>query len=291
MQQLKGIHHVTAITGNPQKNVDFYSGLLGLRLVKKTVNFDDPGSYHLYYGDQQGSPGSLITFFAWPGVAPRHTGSSETVAINLQIPKGSLPAWESKLSKKQTMNFLNVVDPDGICVNIVEGSKEAPSPDIQRIHSLNLDLRDTVRSSSLFNNDLRFVQLSETLFQVGNGDDAGLLHIRHGGGGRGTLGAGSIHHIAFRTEDGKSQEQWRQHVASLGLQVSPVMDRQYFKSIYFREPSGVLFEIATDPPGMMIDEPLAHLGESLRLPPQFEADRAEIEAALPPLRLALGASV
>jgi glyoxalase family protein len=291
MKKLKGIHHVTAITGNAQKNFDFYSGMLGLRLVKKTVNFDDPGSYHLYFGDQFGSPGTLLTFFAWPGAAKGRIGSSEPVSVSLRVPKGALAQWEAKLEVKKADGRLSLFDPDGMRVELVEGSEESGSPAIQRIHSFTLNLRDSPRSGSLFTSELQFAQLSETRYQVGDGADAGYVDVRQGEGGRGVMGAGTIHHVAFRTDDDASQQEWLTHIDRLGLQVSPVMDRKYFQSIYFREPSGVLFEIATDAPGMTVDEPLEQLGETLTLPPQYEAARTQVEAALPPLITALEARV
>jgi glyoxalase family protein len=274
MKNLLGIHHVTAITGDPQKNIDFYAGTLGLRLVKKTVNFDDPNSYHLYFGDESGSPGSLITFFAWPAAAKGNIGGSEPVLVRFQVPKGSLAWW------KERLGALSIADPDGMRVELIEGNEPSASPAIQRIHSVKLNLRDPQLSTALFTNELHFTQIENDRFQVGDG----YVDIQQGAGGRGMMGAGTIHHVAFRTEDDASQQEWLQHVARLGLHVSPVMDRTYFHSIYFREPSGVLFEIATDSPGMAVDEPAAHLGEKLMLPRQFEGSRKQLEATLPPLR-------
>jgi len=273
MKNLLGIHHVTAITGDAQMNIDFYAGKLGLRLVKKTVNFDDPNSYHLYFGDKSGSPGSLITFFAWPSAAKGRIGESEPVSVRFQIPKGTLAWWNARLGT------LELADPDGMRVELVEGNEPSASPAIQRIHSVKLNLRDPQLSASLFTSQLQFTQIENNRFQVGDC----YVDIQRGGGGRGMMGAGAIHHVAFRTEDDASQQEWLQHVARLGLHVSPVMDRNYFHSIYFREPSGVLFEIATDLPGMAVDEPAAHLGEKLMLPPQYEGSRKQLEATLPPL--------
>ena len=285
MKKLHGIHHVTAITGDAQKNVDFYAGLLGMRLVKKTVNFDDPNSYHLYFGDESGSPGTLLTFFAWPGAAKGRIGGSEPVAVALQVPKGALAWWEARLQAKQHKERISLFDPDGMHVELVAGGEESDSASIQRIHAVTLNLADPRQSASFFTSELKFVQLAQTRYQVGEGPDAGYVDVRQSEGARGIVGAGTIHHIAFRTDDDATQEQWRQHVASLGLHVSPVMDRKYFHSIYFREPSGVLFEIATDPPGMTVDEAASQLGEGLMLPPQYEPSRKQLEATLPPLRM------
>jgi glyoxalase family protein len=284
MKNLKGIHHVTAITGDAQKNVDFYAGVLGMRLVKKTVNFDDPNSYHLYFGDQTGSPGSLLTFFAWPGAAKGRIGASEPVAVSFQVPKGALPLWEERLGTRRENGRLTVSDPDGMRVDLVESSSETPSPAIERIHSVTLQLADVKRSGSLFVEGLQFTQVAEDRYQVGDGPNAGYVEVQRGGGGRGLMGAGTIHHVAFRTDDDATQQEWLGHVVRLGLHASPVMDRKYFHSIYFREPSGVLFEIATDPPGMTVDEAAGHLGESLTLPAQYEGLRSELEATLPPLK-------
>jgi glyoxalase family protein len=284
MKNLKGIHHVTAITGDAQKNVDFYAGVLGMLLVKKTVNFDDPNSYHLYFGDQTGSPGSLLTFFAWPGAAKGRIGASEPVAVSFQVPKGALTWWEERVQGRRENGRLTVYDPDGMRVELVEGSSEPASPAIERIHSVTLNLAGLNESGSLFVNGLQFEKVAENRFQVGQGADAGYVEVQQGASGRGMMGAGTIHHVAFRTDDDATQQEWQRHVVRLGLHVSPVMDRKYFHSIYFREPSGVLFEIATDPPGMTVDEPAGQLGEKLMLPAEYEAARTELEATLPPLR-------
>jgi glyoxalase family protein len=284
MKKLNGIHHVTAITGDAQKNIDFYAGMLGMRLVKKTVNFDDPNSYHLYYGDETGSPGSLLTFFVWPGAGAGRIGSSEPVALAFQIPKGTFAWWKEKLQASEVEGRLSIQDPDGMRVELIEGNNEANSPGIERIHSFTLNLRDPERSGALFTGELGFEQVHKTRYQVGGGPDGGYIDVKQGEGGRGMMGAGTIHHVAFRTEDDASQGEWLGHVMRIGLHVSPVMDRKYFHSIYFREPSGVLFEIATDPPGMAVYEPTAHLGEKLMLPGQYEGLRAQLEATLPPLR-------
>jgi glyoxalase family protein len=284
MRKLNGIHHVTAIASDAQKNFDFYAGVLGMRLVKKTVNFDDPNSYHLYFGDQSGSPGTLLTFFAWPGAAKGRIGSSEPVAVGLQVPRGALAWWEERLGARREDGRVTVYDPDGMCLQLVEGTGEAASPAIQRIHSMTLNLADLQKSGALFVDGLQFAEVSANRYQVGEGPDAGYVEVQRGEGGRGLMGAGTIHHVAFRTESDASQEEWLRYVVRLGLHVSPVMDRKYFHSIYFREPSGVLFEIATDPPGMTVDEPAAQLGERLMLPAEYEAARNELAATLPPLR-------
>ncbi len=284
MKHLNGIHHVTAITSDAQRNVDFYAGVLGMRLVKKTVNFDDPNSYHLYFGDELGSPGTLLTFFAWPEAAPGRIGASEPVAVSFQVPKGALAWWEERLLKRREHGRVAISDPDGMRVELVEGGGAAASPAIQRIHSVRLNLADFEESGALFVNGLQFSEVAENRYQVGGGADAGYIEVQRGAGGRGMMGAGTIHHVAFRTEDDAAQQEWLSHVVRLGLQVSPVMDRKYFHSIYFREPSGVLFEIATDPPGMTVDEAAGQLGERLMLPKEYEAARHQLEATLPPVK-------
>jgi glyoxalase family protein len=286
MRKLNGIHHVTAICSEAQRNLDFYAGVLGMRLVKKTVNFDDPNSYHLYYGDRSGSPGTLLTFFAWPGAAKGRIGASEPIAVSFAVPKGTLEWWAERLRANTNHGRLGVLDPDGLCVELVEGSEEGDERAIQRIHGVTLHLQDVEKSGALFTGELQFARIHESRYQVGDGADAGYVDVQAGRGGRGMMGAGTIHHVAFRTEDDAAQQEWLEQLGRLGLHVSPVMDRKYFHSIYFREPSGVLFEIATDPPGMAVDEPLEHLGEQLMLPAQYEAARKQVEAILPPLRVA-----
>jgi glyoxalase family protein len=307
MTALKGIHHVTAIAADAQRNVDFYAGMLGLRLVKKTVNFDDPGSYHLYYGDRVGSPGTLVTFFIWPGASPGQSGAGEPVALAFEVPEASLKWWKQRLLRagfhaedtapRFGVNALLIRDPDGMGVELIE----SPAPHntehwvaggipksyaITTIHSVTLGLPDEKRSAALLTDELRFEQIasaSERLrFGLGEPGVASFVDIvRPDAPLRGRMGAGTIHHVAFRTEDDASQRQWLKKLTQLGLHVSPVMDRKYFHSIYFREPGGVLFEIATEGPGMAVDEPEEHLGEALVLPQEYESLRASLERTLP----------
>jgi glyoxalase family protein len=309
MTALKGIHHVTAIAADAQRNVDFYAGVLGLRLVKKTVNFDDPGSYHLYYGDRVGSPGTLVTFFIWPGASPGQSGAGEPVALAFEVPEASLSWWKQRLlaagfSTQATgprfgVNALLIRDPDGMAVELIEST--APhhtdhsvpggvpkSFAIRTIHSVTLGLRDEKRSAALLTDELNFEQIAgvnERLrFGLGERGAASFVDIvRPDAPVRGRMGAGTIHHLAFRTDDDGSQLQWLKKLTELGLQVSPVMDRKYFHSIYFREPGGVLFEIATEGPGMAVDEREEHLGERLVLPQEYESLRARLERTLPPV--------
>jgi len=309
MTALKGIHHVTAISADAQRNVDFYAGVLGLRLVKKTVNFDDPGSYHLYYGDRVGTPGTLITFFIWPGGSRGQRGAGEPVALGFQVPEGSLSWWAQRLTGagfpaldaglRLGAGVLEVRDPDGLAVELIESLARRDSEywssagipkdyAITSIHSVTLGLHDEKRSTALLSGELTFAQIvsedARLRFGLGAAGDASFVDIvKPDAPLRGRMGAGTIHHVAFRTDDDASQRQWLKKITQLGLHASPVMDRKYFHSIYFREPGGVLFEIATDGPGMAVDEAEEHLGEALVLPQEYESLRASLERTLPPI--------
>ena len=307
--QLSGLHHVTAIAGDAQANLNFYAGVLGLRLVKRTVNFDDPGSYHLYYGDAQGSPGTLLTFFAWPGARRGRTGLGQATAVALSVGPDSLPFWQERLTahgipigeveSRLGETVLPLFDPDGLRLELVPtpsdprpGFPEGPVPAahaVRGLHAVSLPERSPAQTARL---------LTDTLgFRAVETDGGGWTRYALGEGGTfadvqaapdlapGQIAVGSIHHVAWRTPDDPQQSAWLQTLTGLGLGVSPVMDREYFQSIYFREPGGILFEIATDPPGFTVDETADTLGQHLKLPPQYEVRRAQIEAHLPPLRL------
>ena len=310
MKPLKGIHHVTAICGDPQTNVDFYSGVLGLRLVKKTVNFDDPSSYHLYYGDSVGTPGTLVTFFSWPGAAVGRPGAGAPVIMALTIPEGSAPWWKERLTELGVavedlgrvfgQYALGFADPEGLRLELIESEPLAEfkfwaeggiplEHAIRGIHSVALSIPAEERSGDFYRNQLDFRRVgTEDLtlrFAVGSQDGDGFIHVvKPLSERRAHMGTGSIHHVAFRTDDLESQLQWSTEL-SKHAGVSPVMDRNYFESIYFREPGEVLFEIATDGPGMLIDEPVETLGESLKLPVQYERYRPRLEGSLPPISL------
>jgi glyoxalase family protein len=311
MKTLNGVHHVTAITQDAQRNVDFYTGLLGLRLVKKTVNFDDPQSYHLYYGDGRGTPGTILTFFVWPGATAGRVGSGEPSKLAFEVPTGSLPWWRRRLSEAgvdaredatvfgaQTISF---ADPDGMKLALVEskaprdvevwtGSGVGQDTAIRTIAGVTLTRTARASSDELYTKHLGLKEIGteggQRRFVTGEGSGAGFVDVvEPETSGSGRMGAGTIHHIAFRTPDDTAQGEWLSKLTGLGLHVSPVMDRNYFHSIYFREPSGILFEIATDGPGFAIDEPAETLGESLRLPAQYEKARRQLEAILPPIHL------
>lgn len=313
---IPGIHHVTAICGDPQRNIDFYVGLLGLRLVKKTVNFDDPGSYHLYYGDGVGSPGTIMTFFAWTGLPPGATpqgraGTEQITATSFSIPAESLDFWAERLASASVEvhgpetrlgeRTLSVRDPDGLVLELVAhagGEPREPWPGgpvpvehaIRGIHGASLCLTGYEKSAQLLTEVLGFELVgqegSRFRFRAGEGRDAALVDLMvQPQASPGRMGVGAVHHIAWRAPSRERQELWREQLAEVGLDVTPVLDRQYFESIYFREPGGVIFEIATDAPGFTADEPKEELGTHLKLPPWLESRRDHIEARLPEVHL------
>jgi catechol 2,3-dioxygenase-like lactoylglutathione lyase family enzyme len=305
-----GIHHVTAIAGEPQRNVDFYAGLLGLRVVKKTVNFDDPETYHLYYGDGAGTPGSIMTFFPWPAAPRGRIGAGQLTVTSFSVPAASLGYWTERLVESGVRferpeehfgeTVISFPDPDGLRLELVaaredhrEGWTDGPAPSdhaVRGFHHVTLAVADPPRTARLMTDTLGFRQTGEaegrTRYEAGEGGPGNTVDLAAGAGfPRGTMGVGTVHHAAYRVPDEETQLELRQRVAALGYNVTPVLDRNYFRSIYFREPGGVLFEIATDPPGFAVDEEPEHLGESLRLPPWLEPRRERLEGALPPLRL------
>ena len=303
-----GLHHVTAIADEPQKNVDFYSGVLGLRLVKKTVNFADPGSYHLYYGDAAGNPGTIMTFFSWPGASRGRIGTEQVSATSFAVPEDSLGYWVERLvehgvrfeqlKKRFEETVLAFENPNGLAVELVarpgrDGGEasEGPVPAehaIRGISGVTLSERSGEATAGLLANLLGFEKVAEEngrtryLTTSSGGSFADILVRPDGPAGR--VSVGTVHHVAWRTPDDETQEEWREKLLYHGFHVTPVLDRRYFHSIYFREPGGVLFEIATDPPGFTIDEDKEHLGESLKLPPWLEENRERIEHDLPPVR-------
>lgn len=305
---LLGIHHVTAIAGDAQRNLDFYAHTLGMRFVKLTVNFDDPGAYHFYFGDEAGSPGSLLTFFPHPGGYAGERGAGQATAVALAIPQGSLEAWIDHFARHAVdfhlggerfgERFIFLDDPDGLRIELVETVDANPLEGraygdipaehaIRGIHSVTLEVGSPESAARFYCERMGFAPAESTddrlRFRVG--DRIGSVVDVVESNVRGRVAVGSVHHIAFRTPDDEGQAFWRERALSLHLATSPVMERDYFRSIYFREPSGVLFEIATDGPGMAIDEPVEALGQSLRLPAMYEPNREAIERRLPPLVL------
>ena len=307
--QLTGLHHVTAIASDPQQNVDFYAGVLGLRLVKQTVNFDDPQSYHLYYGDGSGSPGTLLTFFAWPHGRRGRPGLGQVTAASLAIGPNSLDFWRERLTERGIAltaletrfgeAMLGFSDPDGMRLELVStadddrtGWTEGLVPAehaIKGVHAVTLPERSTEQTAALLTETLGFraIAADGTGTRYGLGDNpatfADVFFAPNLVSGQ--IAVGSIHHVAWRTPDDAQQEAWLEKIKRQGYGISPVMDRDYFHSVYFREPGGILFEIATDPPGFAIDESPETLGERLQMPSQYEPMRAQITAGLPPIRV------
>ncbi|MFZ0218478.1 MAG: ring-cleaving dioxygenase [Candidatus Dormiibacterota bacterium] len=307
-----GLHHVTAIGGDPQRNLDFYVRTLGVRLIKRTINFDDPGTYHLYFGDGEGRPGTLLTFFAWAGAQRGRRGAGQATTTTFSVPAASLEWWHARLQaaaqatgaieRRDGEASFTFEDPDGLLLALA-GSEHDPRPGWQQPDGGTVPAADAIRglhSTTLTVNDpAPTVALLEALGLRQVGEPAGRLRFAAGDGRpgalldlvvdrdapRGTVARGTVHHVAWRTPDDRTQGAWQAQLAELGANVTPVQDRQYFHSIYFREPGGTLFEIATDGPGFAIDEPKEALGSSLRLPPWFEHRRAQIEAAVAPLEL------
>jgi glyoxalase family protein len=307
-----GLHHITAIASNPQTNVDFYTGVLGLRLVKKTVNFDDPSAYHLYYGDESGSPGSIITFFYWPGHEARgRIGAGQNTAIVFAAPAASLDFWQQRLASRSVAatrrsrfgeDVVAFADPDGIPVEIVAvtgdtrtGWTTAAIPAehaLRGMHTAELTVRAPQATENLITatmgyrlvrregNRARFT--SATAERSGTYIDV----IADASAAPGAGGSGTIHHIAFSVPDDATELVMQKALHVAGYSVSEVRDRNYFHSIYYREPGGILFEIATANPGFAVDESLASLGTALKLPVQFERARTQIERLLPPISVA-----
>jgi glyoxalase family protein len=306
-----GIHHVTAIAREPQRNLDFYGGILGMRLVKLTVNYDDPGTYHLYYGDELGRPGSLLTFFPWTAGRPGRQGTGQTNGVGLAVPPASLGFWIERLLSRgvkyegPTRRFeeqvLAFTDPDGLMleliatprVNQVQGWPDGPVPAehaVRGVHAVTIWEDGDAGSAEFLTRTMGFRAKGEeqTRLRFESGQDGlgTVVDLRRAPGfWRGTDGVGTVHHVAFRAADDAEQHARHEELRRLGVAVTDVRDRNYFRSIYFREPGGVLFEIATDGPGFTVDESAGQLGTTLKLPPQYESMRQRLELSLPPLRL------
>ncbi len=310
--RITGLHHVTAIAGDPQANLDFYTGVLGLRLVKRTVNFDDPSAYHLYYGDTTGAPGTIVTFFYWPGVAARgRVGSGQMTALVFSAAPSSLDFWQARLTRRGIVNnrklrfgeeAIEFADPDGLPIEIVAvaedsragwtGSDVPAEHALRGLHTAPLAVRAPQATETLLTGPMgwRLVrrEAGRARFAPPDGDHSGAYvdvaadHTLPPGRG----GSGTVHHLAFSVPDDAAELAQQKTLWNAGVAVSDVRDRQYFHSIYYREPSGVLFEIATAEPGFAVDEAPSGLGSSLRLPPWLEDSRTAIARALPPLRVA-----
>jgi glyoxalase family protein len=319
MSNVLGIHHVTAIASDPQRNIDFYAGVLGLRLVKRTVNFDDPQTYHLYYGDEVGTPGTIMTFFPWPGARRGRQGIGQVGVTSFAIVPQALGFWLERVlrhgiehtgptKREGGEQVIAFKDPDGMLVEIVaHAGAEAKAgwggaPGISRehairgFHTVTLWVERGEATERVLTETLGFRAVREDAsgvrrFAVGEGAPGQLVDVRTIGGFLpGSGGAGTVHHVAWAVATDADELTVRERVTAAGLSPTPVIDRFYFHSVYFREPGGVLFELATNPPGFATDEPVERLGERLMLPPQYEPHRAEIEAVLPPIHLPVPAA-
>jgi glyoxalase family protein len=310
MEGVHGFHHVTAISGPAQENLDFYAGVLGMRLVKRSVNQDDPGTYHLFYADAEGHPGSDLTFFPWAHLAPPRAGHGMAVEVGLEIPRDSLPYWADRLEhygtrlgipgKRFGEKVLVFSDPHGLNVALVEAASERvfspwtggpvpPEHQIRGLHSAQLWERDAAATAHFLTSVLGFRQMAieHGWTRYGLARGVGVVDVREAPEARrGAWGVGSVHHLAWRVDDEAQQAMLRARIELAAAHPTPVIDRFWFKSVYFKEPGGVLFELATDGPGFAVDEDPAHLGELLVLPPWLEEQRAAIEQRLPPLSFA-----
>lgn len=302
-----GIHHITAIVGHPQENVDFYAGVLGLRLVKQTVNFDDPGTYHLYFGNEGGKPGTIVTFFPWANARQGKIGDGQVGVTSYVVPKGAMDFWEQRLAKfgvpatkmeRFGEQYLEFDDPHGLHLEIVEreegenntwqAGEIKPDVAIKGFGGATLlsvkphetaQLLENVMGLQKVGQEGDFIRFQSSA-DIGNVIDLKLTTI-----GRGQMGVGTVHHIAWRAKDDQDQLEWQKYVADSGYGVTAVRDRNYFNAIYFKEHGEILFEIATDPPGFAHDESLETMGEKLMLPEQYETHRDQIERALIPFEV------
>jgi glyoxalase family protein len=309
MTTSSGLHHITAVAGDPKRNVAFYTRTLGLHMVKRTVNFDDPGTWHLYYGDETGSPGSILTFFPWAGIGPGRPGRGDAVEIGFAIPPAAVSFWLDRLAtlgvphdppvKRFGETVIGFKDPDGLFLELVAHPAAARLPGyategvpaemaIRGFSGVTLwvDAPEATAEALAAGFGYREVGREGALhrFEAAGAAIGRRIDLRVVGGfPRGQMGAGSIHHIAFRAADDAAQGEMVAALRGLGVSATEQKDRQYFRSVYFRAPSSTIFEIATDDPGFAIDEDAARLGEALRLPPWLEPHRPQIEAALPEL--------
>ncbi len=306
-----GLHHITAIAGPAQENLDFYAGILGMRLVKRSINQDDPGTYHLFYADAEGHPGTDLTFFPWAQMAPPRMGHGLAVEVGLEVPPGSLAWWGARLEKYGVTigavetrfgdKVLPLVDTHGMRVALTETARSIPrafapwtgSPvpadrQIRGLYGAQLWERDQAATAAFATQALGFRELARENGWTRYGFDTapGVIDVRETPNERrGAWGVGAVHHLAWRVTDLEEELRVRQQVEDAGGRATEVIDRFWFKSVYFKEPGGVLFEIATEGPGFAVDEDPAHLGETLVLPPWFEPSRAQIERVLPPLSM------
>ncbi|MHA4895805.1 ring-cleaving dioxygenase [Pedobacter sp. PWIIR3] len=304
--RILGIHHITAIAGDAKRNFDFYTRVLGLRFLKKTVNFDDPHTYHFYFGDETGSAGTILTFFPWGNeIQQGRKGSGMATEIGYSIPKGSIDFWikrfednnviYNKPAEKFGQKYLTFLDPDGLKLELTEVENDSRKPwetaevtaatGTRGFHHVTLTLKDKTATAfiltSVFGYKLTATEANRFRYTTDAVNEASIIDIVEiPTENRGFNANGTVHHVAFRVKNDEILMEFREKIVKLGLSITPQIDRNYFHSLYFREPGGVLFEIATENPGFTVDEPLEELGQHLKLPAQYESQRAEIEARL-----------
>ncbi len=302
-----GIHHITAIVGHPQENIDFYAGVLGLRLVKKTINFDDPGTYHLYFGNEGGKPGSIITFFPWANAYQGQIGDGQVGVTTYVVPTGAFEFWENRLSKfdvdftvteRFDEKYLTFDDPHGLHLEIVEReegesnsfvfgevTKEVAIKGFGGAILFSSRPEETTRALvDIMGLEVIGIEGDYTRFRA-SGDIGNIIDLKMSTGVRGTMGVGTVHHIAWRAKDDADHLEWQKHAQNLGMHVTNIKDRNYFNAIYFREQGDILFEIATDPPGFTHDESYETMGHQLMLPSQYEHLRDQLEMSLIPIEV------
>jgi glyoxalase family protein len=306
---VNGIHHITAIAGNAKRNFDFYTKVLGLRLVKKTVNFDDPQTYHLYYGDKEGTPGTILTFFPWENIQTGRRGARQATEIGYSVPENSFDFWlkrfeehnvtYNKVAEKFGEPYLTFLDPDGLKLELIasktpdtrlpwetdEVKAENATKGFYNVTITTNKMQPTADIlTGVFGYRLLEQHVNRYRFITDNVDNAAIIDLVEVAGEiAGHVAGGSVHHVAFRVKNEEALMFYREKIASLGLHITDKIDRNYFYSLYFREPGGVLFELASDNPGFSVDEPVESLGEHLKLPAQYEEYRASLETTLPKL--------
>ncbi|RZJ69392.1 ring-cleaving dioxygenase [Flavobacterium sp.] len=307
--KILGLHHITAIAGDAKRNFDFYANVLGLRFIKKTVNFDDPGTYHFYFGDEVGSAGTILTFFPWgSSIAQGRRGTGMATEIGYSVPKGSLDFWVDRFEKHNVIynkpaekfgeRYLTILDPDGLKIELTETENDGRKPwetdevkatvATRGFHNITLSLKDIKPTAAIlteiFGYKLVAQEVNRFRYKTDAIENAAIVDLvelpeeKHG-----HVAGGTVHHVAFRVQNDEILHKFREKVIEHGLSITPQIDRQYFHSLYFREPGGVLFEIATDNPGFTVDEALEDLGKGLKLPAQYEQNRAAIEQHLVPI--------
>ncbi len=307
--KILGLHHITAIANNAKRNLDFYTKILGLRLVKKTVNFDDPGTYHFYFGDEKGTPGSILTFFPWEGIGQGRNGIGMATQISYSVPEGSLDFWKKRfetfhvkygeISERMGEKHLDFTDPDGLNLSLTVPASEDKriaweSGDVKEayalkgFHGITLTLKDINPTADILTDVFEYKLIAQEgntyRYKTDEAEGASIVDIVHlPAGNAGYNAAGTNHHVAFRVANDEILMRFREKISKRGLHITPKINRDYFFSLYFREPGGVLFELATDNPGFTVDERLEDLGTELKLPVQYQSVRADIEKVLPDL--------